>query len=117
MLEPVKEFLKEIREHIFLVKPLLKESLSHRNIPLDQSHLVKFIESATDLVPFFEQKIRTTEDLKMFAIEFKSLFGDIEESMSPEAKQNYEKFVEDIRKKRMDLLAKKAKANSEPIKN
>lgn len=97
MLEPVEDFFKEIREHSMLVKPLLQESLSYRNISIQQSLLMKFIDSnltpQETILTFFEKIIRTQDDLKLFCIEFKALFGDINESMSIEVKQNFDKFV------------------------
>ena len=99
MITPVKEFFTEIRTFSALIEPLLKESIEEK---LEGSHLFAFMKLQEGLLPFFEKRIQTREQLKAFAIEFKTLFGDLHDSLSPEVLKKYKTFIAEVKAKRLN---------------
>ena len=102
ILEPVNEFFNSIRVYTSLIKPLFEESIcSPAGSKNQSSYLIKFLESSSDFFTFFTKSIETRKELRLACVEFKTFLTDIEESLDALVKQNYEKFIKDLKAKKL----------------
>ena len=116
ILDPVQEFFKEVKAYSWLIKPILMESLQpeHSNSSTDHkkkdeessknnfsSFLFTYLEdSSKDIIEFFSRELKNRADLKAFVHEVLTFLADLQASFSDQVKEEYKKFVEEIRLKK-----------------
>ena len=101
MLEPIKDFLTEVKESHWEVRTILVESLKvpfKGNLDIislttqeDQdSYILRYLNGKeNDIVVFLKKAVRNQQDLKQLCKELKTFIGDLQESFSTEVKKQY----------------------------
>lgn len=95
VLEPVEKFMDNVKEHRSLVKNLLKESFGEKKA--EKSLISTALEVEGSFLKYFSVTIKKVSELHTAATEFLMFFADINESLSPAAKEALDKLVEKIR--------------------
>lgn len=93
--EPIKEFFSEIRRCSFLITPLIEKSLPEKIAK--KSYLLKFMNTTTGLIEFFETEATSKQKLNEICEELDIFFSDLEDSLSPETQKAYGKFIQEIK--------------------
>lgn len=92
ILAPVTAFFDEIRENSWLVIPVVEKSLIKEEA-IKNSILIKFFTSTSQ--DFFAEEVKTISELQGVAVEFLTIFNDINKSLSKKAEDAFNKFIKD----------------------
>lgn len=86
LVDPVRQFFDLVRDYKTIVNPVIAESLGISSHEYNKSWLLKFFESKDEATIFFDQEIKSLDDLKRVSLEFIKVFGDVNESLSDRAR-------------------------------
>jgi hypothetical protein len=87
MIKPIEEFFDKIKAFTSILKPLLEESLGQ--IQNNKILLLNCFDSSITSAAFFEQNIKSKEQLVGMCHEFIIFYRDIKASLTPKAKEKY----------------------------
>ncbi len=94
ILEPIKNFLKDIYDYAIAIKPIV-EAISE---DLSNSLLAQFFNEKEDRVNlFFEENIKSVETFQKTAQELLNLFDFFLENLSEEAQKSYNNLIQKMK--------------------
>jgi hypothetical protein len=110
LIDPIRQFFDYVREHAAIVAPIIAESLEITPQQVSKSRLLKFFESKEEASTFFDQEIKSVEDLKQVSLEFIKVFSDVNESLSARARTLCDDIIRQMQEAQKQMVEQKTTA-------
>ncbi len=86
IIEPVEVFIGALKKQEKELRPIIEKSLGQGRAP----RLIKYFQQTGNFKEVVQKDITTVDDLRNVCEDLETLFADIYESLTPEARQAYE---------------------------